>query len=191
MIRWLLRALVILFGVALTCLVIFTSGLEYQRSLKPVSPPEFTAKTLEGESLTLSHYKGKIILLHFWASWCGPCKVEFPDLLAIAKQYPEQLVVLAVAADEEPDAIPPFLKGLTPAFHAKDYPNVKVIWDKDKAISATLYQTRQYPESYIIDHQFHIRDKIAGVEPDWQSRIAPFIAGCPLAGAQPERKENP
>ena len=66
----------------------------------PVAAPEFTAKGLDGKPIKLSDYRGKVVLVNFWASWCGTCKVEKPSLAQMSKDFPE-LDVLALAADTD------------------------------------------------------------------------------------------
>ena len=70
---------------------------------------DFTMKDMNGIDVKLSSFKGKIILLNFWATWCGPCKVEIPDLVALQDTYRDKLVILGVLVqDEMNDTIPPF-----------------------------------------------------------------------------------
>src|SRR5262245_48552211 len=62
--------------------------------------PDFQLKTLQGKSIHLSDYRGKAVLLNFWATWCVPCNEEMPWLIAFQKQYgPKGLVVLGIAMD--------------------------------------------------------------------------------------------
>lgn len=64
--------------------------------------PDFTLTTLNGKKVKLSDYRGKAVLLNFWATWCGPCKVEIPWFMDLEKQYGSQgLVVLGVAMDDD------------------------------------------------------------------------------------------
>lgn len=66
------------------------------------SAPDFTLTTLDGKKVKLSDYHGKAVLLNFWATWCGPCKVEIPWFMDLEKQYGSQgLVVLGVAMDDD------------------------------------------------------------------------------------------
>jgi thiol-disulfide isomerase/thioredoxin len=63
--------------------------------------PDFTLETLDGESVTLSEYRGTPVLVNFWASWCPPCMLELPELAEVARAYePDELVILAVNAKE-------------------------------------------------------------------------------------------
>jgi thiol-disulfide isomerase/thioredoxin len=59
-----------------------------------MAPLDYTLKDLNGVDVKLSSFKGKVILLNFWATWCGPCKVEIPDLVELQNQYSGDLVVL-------------------------------------------------------------------------------------------------
>jgi thiol-disulfide isomerase/thioredoxin len=64
--------------------------------------PDFTLTTLDGKKVMLSDYRGKAVLLNFWATWCGPCKVEIPWFIDLEKQYgPQGLVILGVAMDDD------------------------------------------------------------------------------------------
>lgn len=76
-----------------------------------VAPP-WKLKNLEGKPVRLSDFKGKVVLLNFWATWCPPCREEIPELVSLQKQYaPQGLVVLGIAMDEgDPAAIARFAK---------------------------------------------------------------------------------
>jgi peroxiredoxin len=71
-------------------------------ALRGAPAPDFTLKTLDGKTLTLSDLRGKAVLINFWATWCAPCKIETPWIVDLQKQYEAQgLQVLAVSMDDE------------------------------------------------------------------------------------------
>ena len=72
------------------------------------APLHFTLKDTEGRDVKLASFKGKVILLNFWATWCGPCKAEIPALVELQKQYPKDLVVLGFSVDDTVDKIKPY-----------------------------------------------------------------------------------
>jgi peroxiredoxin len=70
---------------------------------------DFTVKDMQGKSVSLSAYKGKVILLDFWATWCPPCKAEIPGFVELQDAYGEKgLQVLGVSVDDPAEKLPPF-----------------------------------------------------------------------------------
>ncbi len=64
--------------------------------------PELTLKDLDGKDVSLSEYKGKVVLVNFWATWCEPCRIEIPWLIEMQQKYgPKGFVILGIALDEE------------------------------------------------------------------------------------------
>jgi len=102
-----------------------------------------------------------VVLIDFWASWCAPCLIEFPKMLALANQYPDQLVWLAVSVDSSQDALTNFT-GQYPPPPA----NALMIWDSKKAIAQDLFQSIRYPETILIGPDFKMHRKIVG-DTDW------------------------
>ena len=75
----------------------------------PDPAPAFKVDTLDGKPLSLADYKSKVILLNFWATWCGPCRAEIPDLVELQNKYKDQLQIIGlVVDDDEEDAIKKF-----------------------------------------------------------------------------------
>jgi cytochrome c biogenesis protein CcmG/thiol:disulfide interchange protein DsbE len=73
--------------------------------------PDFELKALDGSTIRLSDYRGKAVVLNFWATWCGPCKVEMPWFEEFQKQYgPQGLVVLGVAMDDSQEDVQKFIQ---------------------------------------------------------------------------------
>ncbi len=85
------------------------------RAMKPEgerkAAPDFSLKDSEGRTVRLSDYRGKVVLLNFWATWCGPCKVEIPWFMEFEQQHKDQgFAVLGIAMDDEGwDAVKPYI----------------------------------------------------------------------------------
>jgi thiol-disulfide isomerase/thioredoxin len=74
---------------------------------------DFTMKDVEGKDVSLQSYKGKVILLDFWATWCGPCKVEIPHFIEFQQKYgPKGLQVVGVSVDDTVDKLAPYVKDM-------------------------------------------------------------------------------
>ncbi|SRR5882724_8614221 len=70
----------------------------------PAAAPALQVNDLDGKPISLDDVKGKIVLLNFWATWCGPCREEIPDLIELQKKYKDQLAIIALATDEDEPA---------------------------------------------------------------------------------------
>jgi thiol-disulfide isomerase/thioredoxin len=73
-----------------------------------VAPLQFTLKDMNGVDVKLSSFKGKIILLNFWATWCGPCRAEIPSLIDLQTQYADDLVILGFSVDDTVEQLKPY-----------------------------------------------------------------------------------
>jgi thiol-disulfide isomerase/thioredoxin len=94
--------------VLLACLVIFAFPLITQAQLPvihfvrdPDPAPDFKVKDLEGKEISLQAFKGKVILLNFWASWCGPCRAEIPGLIDLQNKYKERVQIIGLVVDDD------------------------------------------------------------------------------------------
>jgi len=135
--------------------------------------PLFSGKTLSGETINLADYKGKVTILDFWASWCKPCKEEFPFLIDLYnKDSGKNFSVLTVNVDEESENIKKFTDKLD-----KEVP-FKIIYDKDKKI-VELYITESFPSAFIIDKNGVVRFThigfVSGDEEKYNSEIEKLI----------------
>lgn len=124
--------------------------------------PDFELERLDGSRLKLSDYKGKLIVINFWASWCNPCVEEFPSMVKLAQRMQGDLVVIAVSTDEIRADIEPFLK----AFEIPKE-GFEIVWDREHKIMNT-YGVKKIPESFIVGTDFRLARKIVGTE-DWGS----------------------
>ena len=120
--------------------------------------PDFTIHD-QGQTVSLDQYRGKIVVLNFWASWCPPCLEEFPSLMQLQQQVPG-VVVLAVSFDTDAGAYRQYV--------ADNHLNNMVITLDLSQKSNLAFGTTRPPETYIIGRNGHIRRKFIGAQ-DWTS----------------------
>ena len=119
---------------------------------------DFELQTLDGKTVKLSDYRGKPVLLNFWATWCGPCRSEMPYLQQINDSYSASgLVLLAVDIDESPDTVKKFMADLNLS--------LTVPMDVGKKV-AKAYGITAIPSTFLIDKNGIIQQKILGAFPD-------------------------
>jgi len=131
-----------------------------ESSLAGKSAENIQLTLANGQSTNLADYKGKVVVLNFWATWCPPCVEETPALVQLQQRIaPRNAVVLGVSVDEDESAYRNFLQQ-----HGINYPTSR---DASKK-SALDYGTSMYPETYVIGRDGKILRKIIGPQ-DWNS----------------------
>ncbi len=132
--------------------------------------PSFTLKNTAKENRALASYKGKIVLINFWASWCAPCQTELPELNALANEYKDSVKVLAINVDADPSLGRKALKRLR-----LEQPRMEILWDTRSRVVKT-YDIPTMPSSYVIDQGGRIRFIHEGFRPGdrekWRHEIA-------------------
>ncbi len=114
--------------------------------------PAFEGQMLEGEHFSLEAQRGKVVILSFWASWCGPCRQELPALQALAAKRPE-LAVFAVNVDREPARARQFLEQVK-----VDLP---VVWDPD-SVALGQYEVLSMPTMFLLDKNLTVKFRKTG-----------------------------
>lgn len=133
--------------------------------------PDFELATLTGKRVKLSDYRGKVVILNFWATWCPPCKVEMPEMQSFyEKSRNSDITLLSVnltTQEKNEKAVSDFVS---------DYQLTFPILLDQKDTVGKLYKTISIPTSYIIDREGIIREKIIG--PMDEERMAVLAHGA-------------
>jgi peroxiredoxin len=165
-------------GLAATALMALAAGCSYFESPRPVSAaslkpvkerkaaPPFTLKDSNGQTVQLSDYKGKVVLLNFWATWCGPCKIEIPWFIDFDQRFKDRgFAVLGVAMDDEGwEVVKPYLERRKMSY--------RVMVGNDE--TAQLYGgIESLPTTFMIDREGRIANIHIGLvsKSDYESDI--------------------
>jgi peroxiredoxin len=129
--------------------------------------PDFTLKSIQGKNLNLTEQRGQIIVLNFWASWCGPCRQEMPELNALHQKFnPLGVSVWGVNVEQENQAGRDFLAGLSLTF--------PIFFDESNQISAQ-YQVEAMPTTVIIGRNGKVRYQFRGYKAGYEKKYAQAI----------------
>jgi peroxiredoxin len=133
--------------------------------------PDFSLPDASGGSVALADFKGQVVLINFWASWCGPCRQEMPLLDELSTRYaPLGFTMLGVNVEEDSSAANGFLSGTPVSF--------PVLYDRENTVSK-LYDVIAMPSTVIVDRAGQIRyihhGYEAGNEHDYQDQIRALI----------------
>jgi len=132
----------------------FFSHCAKEKKSSPGLAPDFTLKTIDGQEITLSKLKGKVVLLDFWATWCGPCRESIPHLIQLYKAYRENgFEIIGISLDKGDAAVVRnFVKSV-------DIPYPIVVATEEVARD---YRVTSIPATFFIDKEGKIREKISG-----------------------------
>jgi thiol-disulfide isomerase/thioredoxin len=130
----------------------------------------FTLKDMNGVDVQLASFKGKVIVLNFWATWCGPCKAEIPDLVSLQTQYGSDLVVLGISVDDTPDKMKPYAEQ-----YKVNYP--LLVGNGRDDVQDAYGPLWGIPVSVIIDRDGKIAKKHSGIasREQFEREILPLI----------------
>ena len=128
--------------------------------------PEFNLAARSGNAARLDAYAGRVVLLDFWATWCDPCRLSFPEYQALSARYGDGLAVVAISEDDEPEGIDSFVRETGATF--------PIAWDGDKSV-AQRYQINGMPTLFIIDKSGLVRFVHSGFRPGDEEHIRAAI----------------
>jgi len=157
------RRLYLVLVVASMCLGQTSTADEGLSTLHPVagSPPapQFSLQDIDGETHRLSDYRGKVVIVNFWATWCPPCREEMPSMQRAWKRLQDDdVVILAIDVGEDEDTIFTF---------TADYPvDFPLLMDSDSRVTGE-WPVRGLPTSFVIDPEGRIAYRAIGTR-DWE-----------------------
>ena len=151
--------IIILVVVAAVVFIVLGQREKFEPVVAGTVAPEFELPGLDGKQHKLSEYRGKVVFLNFWATWCKPCAEEIPSMQELhenLKAFPFEIVAVSVDKDG-PEVIEPFLKKYGVTF--------PVLHDRKGKVKE-LYKTTGVPETFILDQNGVIAEKVWGPR-DW------------------------
>lgn len=135
------------------------AGLSYMGS-KGILAPDFSVRSMDGKPIKLSDFRGKVVFLNFWATWCPPCRAEMPSMETLHQRYKNQAFqILAVSVQEEPSVVKTFLSQNSFTF---------TIALDSKGEASQLYGIRGIPATFIIDQKGTLQGALVGGK-DWST----------------------
>jgi peroxiredoxin len=131
--------------------------------------PDFKLPVRSGQSMALSDLKGQVVLINFWASWCGPCRKEMPVLDQLYQRYkPLGFTLLGVNVEEDSAAAESWLKDTPVSF--------PILFDRKNSVSK-LYDVTAMPSTVLVDRQGHVRYLHFGYNPGTENEYQDQIRG--------------
>lgn len=146
---------------ALLLVCTLTFNVSYAAELKPITPRDppsaLTLKDLDGKAHTLADYKGRVVLVNFWATWCPPCRAEMPSMQRLKEAMKDKpFTILAVDMAESETDVRQFLKDMK---HSKI--DFSILMDKDGK-SIKDWKVFVFPTSYVLDAEGKLRYSLLG-----------------------------
>lgn len=145
--------------------------LYFAKNPEPVPP--FLVQDLSGRVISTATLKGKVIILNFWATWCGPCREEIPELIALQAQYPDQLMIIGISEDEAPPAqVAKFAEKM-----GINYPIIMASRQLDSEYGGVA----AFPTSFLINPDGRVVQKDVGVYPfEYYNMQVRALLGLPV-----------
>jgi len=132
---------------------------------------DFTLRDMNGESVTLSSLEGKVVIMSFWATWCGPCKEEMPHLQKmLTARRADGLEILSISTDDARSAsrVKPFIKKMGYDF--------TVLLDRDSTVIGTYNPNKTLPYTVVVDRQGNVARRHSGYNPGDEVELGEFVS---------------
>lgn len=149
-------------------LVAFMVGMSFVAtpSMAGEQAADFTLRDINNKEVSLSDFKGKVVLMSFWATWCGPCKVEMAHLHEMYEELKDDgFVVLSVSSDDArtTSQVKPYIK-------RKRY-NFPVVLDKKSTVTLSYNPTKTLPYSVLVGKDFSVSKRYSGYNPGDEVKV--------------------
>jgi thiol-disulfide isomerase/thioredoxin len=159
------------------------AGLTLQFSDHPVAAPAMAVADLDGQPLSLQQIHGKVILVNFWATWCGPCREEIPTLVALQDHYRDQLLIVGLSIDERPASE---VKDFARQF-AVNYP----IAIADESVQKAFGGISSVPATFVLNPSGQIVQRHVGtLDPRRTEHEVRALAGLPTPATVQQVKDT-
>ncbi len=135
--------------------------------------PDFTLKDVNGNEISLQDYKGKVILLNFWATWCPPCRRELPDIVRLREELKDKdFEVIGIIVEKKDARVEANVQGISSHFGMK-YP---LLWYNAQVVRE-YGPINSIPQTYIIDKQGRIVKSFVGARPyeTFKQAVLPYL----------------
>ncbi len=133
--------------------------------------PDFTLTDVDGKTVNLSDYRGKkVVILDFWATWCGPCRAAMPLIQSYYEKNKGKVEVLSINEQETPDRVAAFIKQTGYTY--------RVLLDRDGKVESA-YRVYGIPTLFVVDKDGDLRHKSVGYRPDLEQQLTEIITPLP------------
>jgi peroxiredoxin len=153
--------------VLLVCLALFASCGRKASLEAGDRAPEFSLRDMDGKAVSLSDYRGRVVVVEFWASWCEPCRVAIPEMNSIYEKYKDRAVLLAISVD-------------------RDISDVASVIEEEKILYPVLFDDRDVnrayrvsavPSTFLINKSGRIAEVHKGYSPETAHEISKAVEG--------------
>ena len=159
--------------VLLVCLLIIFLVIVFAKCTRPPSEtkpqaqvgyeaPTFKLRDLKGKEVSLEQFRGKIVMLDFWATWCRPCRMTMPLLEKLQREYPNDMILLAINLQESNSEVRDYVR--------QQNVNSEVLLDEEGSVGEA-YGTESIPMEYLIDQRGVVRHIQVGLGPQTISQL--------------------